>query len=166
MTEPPVSSSICLDCGLCCNGTLHARVTCSAEDSEAVTAAGLSLERTEEGWTFSQPCPRLENHSCQVYEIRPPICRSYRCALLERTESGAMSAAEARARIREVKGLVAAVAAVAPGATRSALRREAWEKLKQEHASAAPADAPRLAMALLNVATLDQMLDRWFRRKG
>lgn len=155
-------SSICIGCGLCCDGTLHGYSVVKEGDEGAVTACGLEISADGEKKFFVQPCPRSSCGKCSVYACRPKVCRSYRCALLRDLEAGATSEADARDRIATAKKLVAAVRAVDPAAItpsqRSALAKRMTEVVKNGRGS----DRDEAARALLAAAALRHFLFRWF----
>lgn len=91
--------SLCLSCGLCCDGTLFSNVPLEA--GEAARLKGrVSLVRG--GGTMKQPCRALEGVSCRVYEERPQTCRKFRCLALQQLEAGEVSEGDAQAFIAEV----------------------------------------------------------------
>lgn len=91
--------SLCLSCGLCCDGTLFSTVPLEA--GEAARLKGrVSLVRG--GGAMKQPCRALEGVSCRVYEERPATCRRFRCLVLQQLESGEVSEGDAQAFIAEV----------------------------------------------------------------
>lgn len=139
--------SLCLDCGLCCDGSLFHAVP--IEPEEANRLAG-RVTLTADGTQLLQPCRALDGCRCTVYEDRPSTCRQYRCLVLNAFESGRLSEPQARAALAEVFSLRAEVARLNAGSTdeRQALR-EAKEKL-------ASGEHPELREALsrLNRAAL------------
>ncbi len=91
--------SLCLSCGLCCDGTLFSTVP--LEKDEAARLKGrVSLVRG--GGSMKQPCKALEGVSCRVYEERPATCRKFRCLALQQVEAGEVSEGDAQAFIAEV----------------------------------------------------------------
>lgn len=86
-----LASSICISCGLCCNGTLfrQARVF-PHEDAVAIGALGFRVNLLKDGRrNFPLPCRYLQGTVCSIYaETRPDICPEYRCKLLKRFISG------------------------------------------------------------------------------
>lgn len=81
------SSDLCLNCGLCCDGTLFSNVVVTAEGvSPVVAEAGFRL--SPDGKSFVQPCQALRSRRCSVYADRPATCRTFRCKLLRALERG------------------------------------------------------------------------------
>src|SRR4249919_386734 len=110
------SGSICIGCGLCCDGTLHGKTTVKPGDEPAVIACGLEIGGEGQRRFFTQPCPRFSCGKCSVYPDRPEVCRTYRCALLKDLEAGAIGETDARETIAVAKSLIAAVRLVDPHA--------------------------------------------------
>lgn len=103
MTSP--TTSLCLDCGLCCDGTMHSTVALEhGDDREVLLRTGFHLLLFEAEARFEQPCHAFHG-SCTIYEDRPTLCRSYRCALLRQVDSGEVSDADARALVTTAIGL-------------------------------------------------------------
>jgi len=106
VTSPSTStSSLCLDCGLCCDGTMHSTVALEhADDRETLLRSGFHLLLFEAEARFEQPCHAF-HEKCTIYDERPMLCRSYRCALLRQVDSGEVSDADARALVATAIGL-------------------------------------------------------------
>lgn len=113
MTEhmKSLSQSLCLTCGLCCDGTLFTFVQLTLEDDiTPLEAVGINVQLTLEDDIppleavdintvsdsnnvsgsapniFKQPCAAHKNCTCIVYANRPQRCRTYKCELLKRFE--------------------------------------------------------------------------------
>lgn len=108
--------SLCLACGLCCDGTLFADVELQpADEPERLRQRGLRLLRRPArkellpdapGLRFRQPCAALAaDCHCQVYADRPAQCRTFECALLKEFLAGTADEAEARRVIRKARRL-------------------------------------------------------------
>lgn len=84
-----VAGSLCLRCGLCCDGTLFGSVELRLEDDEdRLRDLGLPIRQPGRP-RFSQPCPALDaNRSCQIYGERPCQCRKFECALFQSVHRG------------------------------------------------------------------------------
>ena len=83
---PPLDgSALCLACGLCCRGSLHADVVVLVEE---VGRFGGQFELKQHAghdyFHFDLPCRYLgEDNRCQIYAAgRPATCGAYRCKLL------------------------------------------------------------------------------------
>lgn len=78
------SSSICLACGLCCDGTLIGFVQLDREELPAVKKVMEIEEANEEGF-FLQPCDNYCD-GCTIYTNRPRQCGYFKCGLLKSVE--------------------------------------------------------------------------------
>jgi len=93
--------SLCLSCGLCCDGTLFERVPLQPSDDRLpLKTAGIKIQRKNAENHFSQPCVAYRKNCCQVYADRPANCQRYRCKLLQRVEKGKISGREAERKIK------------------------------------------------------------------
>jgi hypothetical protein len=90
-------SSLCLDCGLCCDGTLFEATALMPNEDGRRLAERQAVFVTEKGTRrFQQPCPAHECGSCTIYDERPEVCRDFRCSLLTAVDSGATDETTAR----------------------------------------------------------------------
>jgi len=114
--KPSLTSTLCTQCGMCCDGTLFADVELVGKaEAKRLEIMGLEVEENERGaGLLSQPCPALKGTRCGIYAHRPQCCRTFECQLLQdvrlgavTVERGAERIAEARRRIQRVKGLLA-----------------------------------------------------------
>ncbi len=127
------AESLCLACGLCCNGVLFADVRLQAQDDpNELRALGLNLlaqKLSERGLQpaagqpngaapikrhpapvkFTQPCSAYRNCQCQIYAERPQHCRAFDCLLLKSAKTGATSHRQALATIKKTRQQVATV---------------------------------------------------------
>jgi hypothetical protein len=107
MTEDPDtrSGSICLGCGLCCDGTVVTHLAVSDESDLGLPLRGLGVELIYEADppVFALPCPAVAAGECTIYELhRPHACHAYECALSTSVLNGERSPVEARRIIAEV----------------------------------------------------------------
>jgi len=92
--------SICVGCGMCCDGTMYRNVEVGGDDRlERLETAGLLLSTRDDVTAFRQPCSVFGGGCCSVYADRPAVCRDYRCLLLRRYEAGEATYDDARALI-------------------------------------------------------------------
>lgn len=97
--------NLCLDCGLCCDGTMYSSVLLEASDCpERLIELGIGLTRGPKD-LFEQPCSAHQSGCCSIYAERPAICREYRCALLIACEAGSVSPDKARSLIQDTIAL-------------------------------------------------------------
>ena len=66
------------------------------DDRDVLERSGFHLLLYEAEARFEQPCRGFDS-KCTIYDDRPSLCRSYRCALLRKVDSGEVSDGEARA---------------------------------------------------------------------
>jgi len=105
----PAAQSICLKCGLCCNGVIFADVKLLPQDSRAqVRSLGLAATKTSSAndkkpvWRFPQPCAAYSGCRCEIYDARPAYCRQFECLLLKKLNQGRVTRSEALRVIRSV----------------------------------------------------------------
>jgi Fe-S-cluster containining protein len=110
--QPSPEQSLCLSCGLCCNGTIFMRVPLKATDKIApLQAAGIEIRQkadtrsNETRKSFRLPCAAFQQNCCQVYDDRPAACRKFRCELLKKFDRGEVLWADARQKIVYVQQL-------------------------------------------------------------
>lgn len=100
MDDDAADDNICIDCGMCCDGTLFARVGLPGDGDVALLAGTpVRVEGSSSEPFFSQPCVAFDGR-CSIYAVRPTICRNFRCSLLRRHNQGEVSTEEARRIIR------------------------------------------------------------------
>lgn len=93
-------TSICVGCGMCCDGTMYKTVDVGDGDQrDLLLTAGLVFTLKDKATLFTQPCPAFGGGCCAIYEGRPAVCRNYRCLLLRRYDAAEVSHADAAARI-------------------------------------------------------------------
>jgi uncharacterized protein len=103
------SESLCLSCGLCCDGTLYGGVGLEGEDQARLARRSLPVVPSHTGVSLRQPCAAHIEGACSIYEDRPGACARYRCALLKQVDAGEVSTSAALALVRETRTLVARV---------------------------------------------------------
>lgn len=87
-TATEISSSLCRECGLCCDGSLFERVFLGEGDDMRRLGELLPLRREGERTFFMQPCAAWRGKCCSIYAERPGVCRRFRCELLQAVEAG------------------------------------------------------------------------------
>jgi hypothetical protein len=105
------SNSLCLECGLCCNGVIFANVQLQPGDNAArLKSLGLAISNrsTKAGvQKFKQPCTAFDGCRCNIYSDRPKYCRQFECLLLKSVKAGDTSLPDAskviRSALRRVK---------------------------------------------------------------
>jgi uncharacterized protein len=97
------TESICLSCGLCCNGVIFADLKLQPQDDPVrLEEFGLPLKRrvAPKAIRVCQPCAAFEDCRCRFYAERPQYCREFECLLLKRLQSGRTDRAAALRVIR------------------------------------------------------------------
>jgi hypothetical protein len=92
------AESLCLSCGLCCNGGLFTLVPLTTSE---VAAAGTGMlrivQRPDGSSALRQPCDAHAPSGCRVYATRPSACRRFECLLLIALREDEVSAPDAAA---------------------------------------------------------------------
>ena len=91
-------SELCLQCGMCCDGTLFPIATLKEGEQAFAESLGLVVESQPDGSVlgFQLRCPRFVDGGCSIYaHPRPHICGAYHCELLKGYEAGTMELDEA-----------------------------------------------------------------------
>ena len=154
----PAESDLCLECGMCCDNTMFGRVVVEEDEARTIRGLGIEIIEYDDGeLSFNQPCPRLCDKKCQVYESRPWTCESYVCETIKDLRRGDIFANEAQARIETVLGAKAALAKQAGDADLFEYRNAVTDAIEGgEPPSAIPNCTPELVR-------LETLLNRWFR---
>ena len=98
------ATDLCLDCGLCCNGTLWPGVF--VEKSKHHLFKNIVKEKTNFGFSWQDPggCEQLDNcNLCKIYENRPSKCKEYECGVLGEVKANDISFAYAELLIKDLK---------------------------------------------------------------
>jgi uncharacterized protein len=99
------SNSLCLECGLCCNGVIFADVQLQpGDDAGKLRSLGLALVANQKSKVeiqkFKQPCAAFGGCRCNIYSERPKYCREFECLLLKSVKAGRTDSAAALRIIR------------------------------------------------------------------
>jgi len=163
-------STLCLACGLCCDGTLFKSTRVDPWERPGLQRLGFRVIVQVGGEVgFVQPCVALEaragesgvEHVCRHYAGRPETCRRFRCRLLVALEAGEVDLAEALAEVASVRAEVERVGALLPPDGDEAIRSVA----QRARARAASGEVMGEALAAAQ-RELEATLDRRFRRRG
>ena len=112
------SNSLCLECGLCCNGVIFANGQLQpGDDEDRLRSLGLKFEPNRKSQIvnrkFVQPCAAFDGCRCKIYSERPKYCRAFECLLLKSVKAGRMDTTAAllvirtaRQRVKNVKRLL------------------------------------------------------------
>jgi hypothetical protein len=155
--EPLNGSAVCLQCGMCCDGTLFNIAPLEAGEDAAARALGMTVsEATSDGKrssAFGLPCHLHQEGRCTIYgQWRPRICHTYSCRLRDAYIEGSRSLEDCLRVVRLVRE-TAADAAASGGAPPSdqpqadhardqegLLARAAFEVLLQKYFKKPPLD--------------------------
>lgn len=104
----PDANSLCLECGLCCNGVIFARGQLQPEDDLArLKSLGLKFPANQkskiEFQKFLQPCATFDGCRCKIYGDRPKYCREFECLLLKSVKAGQTETSAALRVIRKAR---------------------------------------------------------------
>ena len=100
-TPEQVSEALCLECGLCCDGTLFQDVRLlPGEAVGPLKARGMPVKTRGRKRCLDQPCTALRGLRCEIYAIRPGHCRGFECLLFQSARRGEIAIPSARSRIR------------------------------------------------------------------
>lgn len=93
-----LSDTLCLQCGLCCNGVLFADVRPEPGDRSPLFAGRSRV---------NQPCPVFNagDCTCAIYAERPARCLKYECRQWIKVRAGKSTAAAALKKIRTARKL-------------------------------------------------------------
>ncbi len=91
--ELSATDSICVGCGICCDGTLfRTAALLDSDDTVPLESAKVTLVTRPSGErAISLPCSAFKEKCCSIYDVRPHICRAYKCQLLQGYEAGDVS---------------------------------------------------------------------------
>ena len=105
-------SSLCLECGLCCDGTLFRHVGVTPAEREQLVPLGIGVGTKRRRDVMWLPCGKLDGKCCTIYEARPGGCRRFVCHLGKRLEAKELPYDEALGHVREIQARVAELAAL------------------------------------------------------
>lgn len=150
-------STLCLHCGMCCDGTLFTQVPLQPGEAEVLRQRGLPLADREDGApVLPQRCAALDGLCCTVYEARPEACRRYRCQLFNALAEGEVS-------LEEAKGVVDAAHAKVEAVGRTLAPRGSGPGSVMREARTGAAELSLSGEAREALAHAEVYLDRHFR---
>lgn len=155
-------SALCQQCGLCCDGTLFARVPVTPSEAERLGILGIRTGTREDGSpVLPQRCGALKGRCCTAYEARPQTCRHYVCQLGTALQEGEVDFEEATAVVRGAHERMMALCCAAFG-------DDDWETLADRlRACAADGDSRLEQQNVRDASTrLEQYLDRHLRGRS
>ena len=163
------SQSLCLDCGLCCDGTIFSSVPLKPDDEiTPLKTVGIDIVSDRDAnRLFKLPCAAHKNCTCTVYANRPQVCRIYKCELLKRFERDEIPHEAALEIINKVVSLKNEVNALALAASTNMQSKEEVTFLMKRWwgKSSIGATNQNYADVFLKFGALQIYLDRFFRKK-
>jgi hypothetical protein len=162
------SQSLCLTCGLCCDGTIFSFVQLKPDDDFIpLKSIGINIVSDGDSHGFKLPCAAHKNCSCTIYANRPQDCRAYKCELLKRFERNDISHEAAREIINKIVSLKNEVNALALAASTNMQSKEEVTSLMKRWWGNPSIGATKqnYADVFLKFGALQIYLDRFFRKK-
>lgn len=102
----PRGSDLCLQCGMCCDGTLFLNASVMPGERRLVESLGFSTRASSAHDTFALPCPAFLEGCCSLYAAeRPHTCSAYRCRPLDDYEAGDKALDESEEIVRLMRDL-------------------------------------------------------------
>ena len=101
-------SDLCLECGICCDGTLFGAIVVHIPEREFVESLGLPVSEDPEygGFVAPLPCSAFVGGRCALYEVgRPMTCGSYRCGVVTEYTAGTVGRDDSLVVIERVRSL-------------------------------------------------------------
>ena len=95
---PESEQSICIGCGLCCDGTVVTHLAVRDESDLGAPLRGLGVEiiAAADPPVFELPCPAVQDGRCSIHHLhRPSACAQFECKLSRAVLDGAVSSSEA-----------------------------------------------------------------------
>jgi hypothetical protein len=163
------SQSLCLTCGLCCDGTFLSGVPLNPDDDiTALKAVGIDIVSDNDLTLLKQPCSAHKNCACGVYANRPQACQTYKCKLLKRFERGEIPRQSALENINKVRSLKNEMSALAFAASTTAQSGEEIMLLMKRCQTDPSIGTTKqdYAQVLLKFGELQIYLDRFFREEA
>ncbi|MGB8644744.1 MAG: hypothetical protein WCF84_05875 [Anaerolineae bacterium] len=161
------SSSLCLPCGLCCNGVLFDHVDVMADEIPVATARGLCLYEQDKRVSFKLPCACYVDSACSIYGDRPFTCCAFQCALLRQLRNGAMDLQACLTIVHRARELIRTIQEET-GASDS--RKRIWDVLPgTSPESGVPhslEEIERNQKVAQDLAALRQLCDQYFLNPG
>ena len=87
MTAPGLSA-LCVECGLCCDGSLFRFLPVETSELPHYETLKLPVVTQSGRLAMRLPCAKLVGRCCTIYEQRPLGCRGFVCHLGHLLEQG------------------------------------------------------------------------------
>lgn len=147
----PGLSALCVECGLCCDGSLFRFLPVEPAEVERYRSLCLPVVTQSGRLAMPLPCSKLEARCCTVYADRPTGCRTFVCHLGRRLELGDASFAEALKIVREAQRRIEVLRTAWPGP----------EPVVQRATQAATLDQAPGEPAVEALRSVHEWLDEW-----
>lgn len=155
-------STLCLRCGMCCDGSLFTHVSLQPDETTALQRRGVPLSRREDGTqALAQHCGALDGRTCTVYSDRPASCRRYHCQLFAALAEKEVSLEEALGVVDQAHALRASLERELPDDATPDAPRSVMQRARRA-AQAHPA-RPLSQRAQDAYASTEAFLDKHFR---
>ncbi|MDB6057777.1 MAG: Flagellin N-methylase [Verrucomicrobiales bacterium] len=105
--EANLAETLCLACGLCCNGVIFADVQLQRGDNAGHLRELGMLKRN--ATKLPQPCSAHDGCRCAIYSDRPKYCQQFECLLLKNAQEGRTTETEALRVIKDARKKAARV---------------------------------------------------------
>jgi len=92
-------TSVCIGCGMCCDGTLltHLAVSDESDLGMPLRALGVELITAADPPVFALPCPAVAHGVCTIHQLhRPRACAQFECQLSRAVLDGVVDPDAAR----------------------------------------------------------------------
>lgn len=96
---PASDQSICIGCGLCCDGTVVTHLAVRDESDLGAPLRGLGVEiiAAADPPVFALPCPAVNEGICTIHALhRPSACSQFECSLSQGVIDETVTAEKAR----------------------------------------------------------------------
>ena len=123
VTRSDDAGSICIGCGLCCDGTVvtHLAVRDESDLGAPLRALGVEIIAAADPPVFELPCPAVCDGVCTIHSLhRPSACAQYECSLSRAVLDGEVTRAHS-------VGLIAETFELRRGAQEGRVRSEDFE---------------------------------------
>lgn len=94
--------SICIGCGLCCDGTVvsHLALADESDLGAPLRMLGVEVVAAADPPVFALPCPAVDDGRCTIHGLhRPSACAQFECRVSTAVLDGSMTVEIARATI-------------------------------------------------------------------
>jgi len=101
------ADALCMECGLCCDGTLFGSVIVAPDEEARLRRVGLPVVDQDGALSLNQRCTALSGCLCSIYAERPAACAQYECLLRKGVVAGTKTEEQGRVDIARMRALLA-----------------------------------------------------------